>query len=380
MKQLKSNPEKILIYRLGSLGDTIVALPSLHWIRSRFPRAEITLLTNWPVNGKSSAASTVLDSVSLVDRYLAYPVGIRNVGALIGLRREIARHKFSLVFALSEARGRGKAIRDWLFFRSCAIPKVIGSPMRRRDFVCMPSGCGNLYEPEALRLARRIGAEGQIDLAQDRWWNLGLSPTERSIAADQLGQNHASTKFIAFSLGTKSEVNDWTMPNWRSLVTELGRRYRGLALVGLGVIEECEKTNELLRLWPGGGVNLCGVLTPRLSGAVLERALMFIGHDSGPMHLAAAVGTKCVAIFSGRNPPGQWFPRGTGHRVLYHHTECFNCNLLVCQHQAKKCILSISVEEVLSAVEQVLKQALLSNRHSNPNWTADQLRPDRVCA
>jgi hypothetical protein len=61
-----------------------------------------------------------------------------------------------------------------------------------------------------------------------------------------------------------------------------------------------------------------------------------------------------VAIFSARNPPGQWFPRGRGHQVLYHRTECFNCGLSVCRQYAKRCILGISVEEVVRAVGRVL--------------------------
>jgi ADP-heptose:LPS heptosyltransferase len=57
--------------------------------------------------------------------------------------------------------------------------------------------------------------------------------------------------------------------------------------------------------------------TPRESAALLARAAAFIGLDSGPMHLAASVGTPVVAIFSTQNPPGAWFPVGRRHRILY---------------------------------------------------------------
>ena len=81
---------------------------------------------------------------------------------------------------------------------------------------------------------------------------------------------------------------------------------------------------------------------------------MFVGHDSGPMHLAAAQGITCVAIFSGQNKPGVWFPHGSQHQVLYHRTECFGCQLDVCTDHGKKCIRSISVSEVLTAFEEVM--------------------------
>jgi ADP-heptose:LPS heptosyltransferase len=82
-------------------------------------------------------------------------------------------------------------------------------------------------------------------------------------------------------------------------------------------------------------------------------AKVFVGHDSGPMHLAAASGTPCVAIFAARNPPGQWFPLGEGHEVLYRRVECMGCGLEDCIVEKKRCIKSISVKE---AAEAVLRQ------------------------
>lgn len=67
------------------------------------------------------------------------------------------------------------------------------------------------------------------------------------------------------------------------------------------------------------------------------------------MHLAACVGTPCVAIFSSRNLPGQWYPRGADSTVLYTTVPCFGCDLLECLEHQKKCILSITVEAVHAA-------------------------------
>jgi len=101
-------------------------------------------------------------------------------------------------------------------------------------------------------------------------------------------------------------------------------------------------------------VNLCGQLTPRQSAAAFARARVFIGHDSGPMHLAAAVQTPCVAIFAARNKPRVWFPYGRQHRVIYHQTECWGCGLETCVVERKRCLTSIGVEEVLGEVRAVL--------------------------
>jgi ADP-heptose:LPS heptosyltransferase len=49
----------------------------------------------------------------------------------------------------------------------------------------------------------------------------------------------------------------------------------------------------------------------------MQGAAFYLGHDSGPMHLAALAGTSCIAIFSARAKPGVWFPHGDGHRIFY---------------------------------------------------------------
>jgi len=69
----------------------------------------------------------------------------------------------------------------------------------------------------------------------------------------------------------------------------------------LGAADEQVRTELLLANWPGPKLNLCGQLSVRQSAAVLTHARVYLGHDSGPMHLAAAVGIPCVAVFSSRN-------------------------------------------------------------------------------
>jgi ADP-heptose:LPS heptosyltransferase len=72
------------------------------------------------------------------------------------------------------------------------------------------------------------------------------------------------------------------------------------------------------------------------------------------MHLAAAVQTPCVAIFAARNKPRVWFPYGKQHRVVYHQTECWGCGLETCIIERKRCLTSISVDEVVAEIAAVL--------------------------
>jgi len=127
------------------------------------------------------------------------------------------------------------------------------------------------------------------------------------------------------SIGAKADTKDWTDTNWTNLLKRLSSLYPSLGLVLLGSSDEQPRSDTLLGSWCGPKANLCGLASPRVSAAVIQRAKVFVGHDSGPMHLAGAVGTPSVAIFSARNPPGQWYPRGNHHTILYRKTFCFGC-------------------------------------------------------
>jgi ADP-heptose:LPS heptosyltransferase len=64
-------------------------------------------------------------------------------------------------------------------------------------------------------------------------------------------------------------------------------------------------------------VDACGRLNPRESAAAMRQAVAFIGHDSGPLHLAAATGVSCVGLFGNLNQPQRWHPRGPQHRIIH---------------------------------------------------------------
>ena len=74
----------------------------------------------------------------------------------------------------------------------------------------------------------------------------------------------------------------------------------------------------LPRFWEGPVLNLCGRISPRESAAVVHHARLFLGADSGPMHLAAAGGVPCVIPFAALDLPGRWFPVGKFHKPIYH--------------------------------------------------------------
>lgn len=359
--------KRVLLYRLGSLGDTLVALPALHLIRRSFPTAERRLLTNMPVHSKAPPAAAILEGTGLVDGYERYTIGTRSPVELAALAWRIRRWRPEVLVYLGAARGVASAVRDRRFFRLCGIRRQIGVPLTEDANNNRQEGEAEVWEPEAARLARNIAELGDARLDDPASWDLALSAQEQERAAEVLAAESESVlrrPLLAVSVGTKVQSKDWGRENWRALLERLGAAHPEFALALCGAEEEREASEHAGAGWQAGVAvrggakavvrNLCGVLTPRESAAVFARAELFVGHDSGPMHLAAAVQTPCVAVFAARNKPRVWFPYGPGHHVVYHRVDCWGCGLETCVVEHKKCIVSITVAEVATAVEKAL--------------------------
>jgi ADP-heptose:LPS heptosyltransferase len=344
---------RILIYRLGSLGDTVLALPCFHLIREIYPEARIEVLTNAPVSGKAAPLESILAGTGLIDGAIHYPLGLRDPLGLLALAQRLREEKFDLLVSLAAARGFWASVRDGLFFRLCGIPRIVGLPFARRDLTCRRES--TLFEPEWRRLLRRIESLGQPNPSPPKF-DLRLTPEERAEAGRLL--TPLPEKFIAASLGTKTALNDWGLPRWKQLLGELSAAHPGLGLVLLGSADEAVRSRELLKSWAGPALDLCGATSPRVSAAVLARTLLFLGHDSGPMHLAAAAGTRCIAIFSARCPPGQWFPAGEGHFPLYPFT-FFNPARTGDLEYQQEALGSIGVEQARAAAGKILDDGIL---------------------
>jgi heptosyltransferase-3 len=345
---------RILIYRLGSLGDTVLALPSFRVVRAAYPQATITVLTNAPVSGKAAPLESILAGTGLVDAVIPYPLGLRDPLQVAALIRRLRREKFDLVVSLAAARGRSASVRDWFFFRACGIRRIAGVPFQPRDLACEREADGPFYESEAKRLLRRVQEFGSADLADPRSYNLSLTAEEKAEAQHLLAGAGVTGPFLAASLGTKTPLNDWGERNWRQLLGELGPSHPGLGLVLLGSADEAARSQALLDGWPGPTANLCGRASARVSAAVLARAALYLGHDSGPMHLAAAAGAQCVAVYSVRCPPGQWFPLGPGHTNLY-PLSFFDPARITEPNWQQQALASIRVEAVRAAVAATLE-------------------------
>lgn len=312
---MNSSPT-VVIYKLGSLGDMVMALPFFHRVANLHPRSRKILVTNKPVAAIAPPAAAILAGSGLVDDFISYEVGTRSPLKLLRLGARIAGLHARALYYLHECSDPVKARRDRAFFRLCGIADVVGAPTELELCRYRVDPASGWREAECEKLARSLAAIGPIDLAARSNWDLRLTVEERaagSAALADLGANPA----IAINMGGKVAQNDWGHDNWTKLIGRLGQRYEGFGMFAVGAAQDEKRASEIGQLWRGNFANLCGRLTPRQSAAALEHAMLFIGHDSGPIHLAAAMGVPCVGLYGNFNPPRTWHPYFGQHRIIH---------------------------------------------------------------
>ena len=333
---------RVGIFRVGSLGDHLIALPLYHRLRELHVEDELLLFTNVQESGNlKKVGPAALLPPELFDAIHDYPAvsGWRAIRQKLRLFRAT---RIERLYYLMPPRSSQQLWRDRLFFGLAGV-RVIG--MQGRDALTprfLP-GSG-LYEHEMDRLARAMSEVDTVFPKTPRYRSLRLSPAERS-EARQLLKGEARCA-VALSIGTKCDVNDWGLDNWAELVGRLADLRGPDQLIVLGSADEFAPSETLRARWSGRFENFCGRLSVRQSAAVLSEARLFIGHDSGPMHLAAAVDIPVVGIFSARNPPGVWFPLTEKSHIHYSHIECMGCGRMRCEDRQKECIRRITVEQV----------------------------------
>jgi heptosyltransferase-3 len=306
----------VIIYRLGSMGDTVTALPCFHLIERAFPQQERLVLTNVPVASNAAPLELILKDGGFIHAAISYPVGVRDPLTLVRLMRELRGQRAEVLVYLTESRGLASTWRDVAYFRACGFRRIIGAPVTTDLQKNRVSENGDV-ERESHRLGRTLEELGTIDWTDRAWWDLRLSELEQKDGISALGPV-AAQRFVAVNTGGKAIVKDWGERNWTSLLHTIAKRLDSYGLVFVGAAADRQQAERLGVVWSAGPVvNLCGRLTPRVSAAALARARLFVGHDSGPLHLADAVGTPCIGLFGGHNRPKVWHPSGSTTRIIH---------------------------------------------------------------
>ncbi len=308
--------EAVVIYRLGSLGDTIVALPCFHAIERATQGQRRIVLTNFPVSSKAAPLEGILGGSGLMDEAIAYPLGMRSLSELLKLRQRLRAIGANTLYYLTAQRGLKVAWRDLIFFKLCGFRHIVGLPLRHSLQTYQVLDEQGTLEHEASRLARCMAALGPMDLDDPGMWDLRITQAEVDQAAAVI-RPMANSSFMALNMGGKIAAKDWGEPNWKTVLAELASQHGHMGLLVVGAQEDSERAQRVTQGWPGTVVDACGRLSPRASAAAMRGARLFMGHDSGPMHLAAATGVPCIGLFGDYSEPAVWHPYGKKHHAIH---------------------------------------------------------------
>jgi ADP-heptose:LPS heptosyltransferase len=332
---MKFDPHNILVIDFGQLGDVVLSLPALRAIRERFAEARIAVVVGKPGAAVIDLSGYANDTV-VVDR-----VSLRDGPKLVSIARiaklvkQVRQQRFDFVIdlhSLSET--------NLLGYLSGA-PKRLYSrrPGRSLDFLAN-------FEPrppiEADHRTRHL-----IDRYLDVLSPLGVknaareprlrSRPEDNSAVDKILKKEkaeSGTPLIGFFPGAGHPSRCWPVEKFAVLAEFLARN-DGVRPVVFAGPEERPMLTRIRELFPSSAIVLDRLTIPQLAAAQARLAVL-VSNDTGPMHIAAAVGTPVVLLLD-RRAPESYVPLGNHHRVIYSGT-----------------IPEITVEEAYEATRAVL--------------------------
>jgi len=357
-----SVPRRILVFRIGQLGDTIIALPAMQAIRNRFPDAHLTLLCDRHPGKSFVLGSDLLGRCGLFDEFMSYPVhenqNLSRPWTMVPILAAIRRRKFdTLVYLSPSVRSPEQVNRDRNFFQLAGIKNFIGMS----GFAAQPEKIPGKPLPrlpsEADQLLDRLRADGiPVPPPGQARADLGLDISEETELAAWLACLPADhdRPWIGVGPGSKMPAKRWPEERFREVVADLIKKNAVWPVV-FGGSEDVGLGNRLLSAW-GCGYNAAGKLSLRGSAVALKHCALLLTNDTGTMHLGAAVDIPCVAVFSSRAAPGVWEPLGGGHRILRSDIECEGCGLVECVERKMECLQRITTGQVLQECESVLAE------------------------
>ncbi len=338
--------ERVLIIKPSSLGDIIHALPVASSVKSALPHVRI----DWVAGG---GYAELLEDNPAVDRVIAFDRGMLKgpgrMGRLISFLTELRREHYDLVIDLQGL------LRSALIAFACRARLRAGFANAREGApffynVKVPVAGPRMHAVDRyLLVPRQLGIMGGSS-----GFTIALGPKHVEDALRVLGEAGISDgdTFVAVAPSARWETKRWDAARFVEVANRLYTE-KGVKSVFIGT-----KDDALVLDGVGGGLVQKGAAAFGKTGikslsALFQRAAAIITNDSGPMHIAAAVGTPAVAIF-GPTDPGLTGPYGEGHRVISMDLDCAPCFKRNCPDT--RCLSGITTDEVYRAVTEILER------------------------
>lgn len=345
--------KKILVLRYRFIGDTILTVPFLRNLRRAEPEAYIA----WVV---APGTAEVVQGIPYVDELIFWdPVTIhadsrgthRTIGDKMGFIRDLRSKRFDKVYVLK--RSFGSALMGFL----SGAGERIGFATEGRSFLLTTAVPYHHNQHEVQNFLDVLRAD-DVAVTDDylEYWTSGSEEASADELLTQAGVGR-DEKLVALHPFSSITERGWHLDNFAELANHLAAG--GFRPLVLGAPNDRFLFDPEVERFGSSCVDLVGKSSLRITMALLKRCELFVGNDSGVMHLAAAAGIPLVAIFGPQSPVkfGPWNERAT---VMYSKFPCSPCRqkfFTECQpspHGKPECIESITLAEVIAACEHHL--------------------------
>lgn len=335
------NPKKIAIYRFGSFGDSIVTFPTLKTIRNNYPNVEIHIY-NKPENDKLIKMEDLLHE-SMYDKLITLKANT-SIKELYNL---VKKENYDIWFELSSAGlSFSKALQKLIFLKLVGVKCANGLEITPNKFLSKYYKNKYKFISERERLLNNLSLL-DIDIKkyslefplQDLTSN--IENVNKALVKDNIDKN----KLIVLITKSKRDSTTWSQDNWIELAQNLVDK--GYYLAFIGAPSDSMFINPIVEnIDSQYAKSYAGTFSVLDSAALLKLSTLAISVDTGPMHLAYAVGTKVVSLFSARDYTEKWYPPKELGNVIRKDIECSPCFLDNCPKD-NECIENISVKEIM---------------------------------
>ena len=341
------NFQRILIVRTDRIGDVLLSTPAIKALRDAYPHAFMSMIVS-PYAKEIVEGNPYLDEVLIYDKDKKH----KNWMASKAFAAELKKKQFDLAVILHPTN------RMHLVTFFAGIPKRVGYDRKMgfllTDKVKHTKHLGQKHEAEyALDLARHLGIEPKN---KDLYMPL---KKDSEIWADSLLKENGITqnnRLIVINPTASCPSKIWPAQSFAELANRLILEYQAkIALISSA--KDATLAQSVMRNINSLVIDLAGKTSISQLASLLKRAQLFISNDSGPVHIASAVGTPVISIF-GRNQKGlgpqRWGPVGKRDIFLHKPAGCIECLAHNCVKEFA-CLKAINVDDVLKAVDSILK-------------------------
>ncbi|TDO94798.1 heptosyltransferase-1 [Halanaerobium saccharolyticum] len=343
--------EKILIVRLSAIGDVIHSLPTAYALRQKYPDAQI----DWLVEEQSYPLvdlNPYLDNVIILprDRWkeLIKKDVIKGLRSFFSFFKDLRAENYDIGLDL---QGLFKSsISSFLVNPDLRMGPADGRELSTLFYQAKI----DVPENKVHRIKKYLHFAGALAAEMNKInYGLKMTPIIKS-RVSRLFEEHkivTNKKNIIINPFTNWESKNWFLERYFSLANELIKN--GYYVIFTGSRDDKEAIDNFIAINEESYSNLAGKTDLQELAEVYNRADLYIGGDTGPTHLAAAVGTPVVALMGPTDPETNG-PFGEGHTVIQDNSlECIRCWDRHCSRKMQ-CMKSISVEQVLRIAKKKL--------------------------